>query len=224
VAIRTRRGHLLVGILVGLMAVAQRRLASAEGSRSDSKSDNSSDSKGSNDSSKSSGDSSKSSGDSFNRSGHSTENSPRDSSKGSSDESTHSNGGHALSIALVVLVVGGIVVGGILTTRSSSRDQQRTQALVRFMQRNHALLVRDLATGEGPLLTSWGRALGLAAAERERLGRTLAGSPEQTELLQALDGRIDEPRARRFAASFTRVARRSLGNGRLKEITLAAGL
>jgi uncharacterized protein HemX len=222
VAIRTRRGHLLVGTLIGVLAITQQRLAIGEGS---SKSNNSSDSKGSNDSSRSSGDSSKNSGASSERSGQSTENSPKNSTKGTSDESTNSRGGRAISIGLLVLVVGGLVVGGVLTTRSTSQqDQQRTQALVRFLQRNHALVVRDVATGEGPLLASWERSLGLASGERERLGRTLAGSPEQTELLQALDGRIDEDRARRFAAGFTRVARRSLGESRLKEITLAAGL
>jgi hypothetical protein len=220
--IRTRRGHLLVGVLVGALAISQHRPALGEGSKSDSKSDNSS--KGSGDSSKSSGDSSKNSGDSSDRSGHSTENSPKDSSKGSSDESSNSRGGQAISIALVVLVVGSVVVGGILTTRATNQDRQRTQALAKFLQRNHALVVRDIATGEGPLLASWERALGLAAGERERFGRALAGSPEQTELLQSLDGRIDEGRARRFAASFTRVAQRSLGRSRVEEITVTAGL
>jgi hypothetical protein len=225
VLIGARSGHLLVGILVGVLAVTgPRAAAGGEGSHSDSKSDNSSDSKGSADSSKSSGDSSKNSNGSSDRSGHATENSPRESSRGSSDESTNSNGGHAISIALVVLVVGGLVLGGVLTTRATGQDRQRTQALAKFLQRNHALVVRDVALGEGPLLASWERSLGLAPGERERLGRALAGSPEQTELLQALDGRIDEGRARRFAASFTRVARRSLGPSRLQQLTLAAGL
>jgi hypothetical protein len=122
------------------------------------------------------------------------------------------------------VVVGAAVLSGTLATRGSrQQDQQKVQALARFLQRNHALVARDVVTGEGPMLGAWGRALGLSAAERERLGMVLVGSPEQGELLDALDGGMDEGRARRFAVGFTRLGRRALGQGRFREIALAAG-
>jgi hypothetical protein len=198
----------IIGALVGG--------AHAAGSGSNSSSDGS---KGSDDSSRSSGDSSKNSGDSSGESGrgsrNSTENSPRDSSQ----DSSNSKGGAALSVGALIVVVGGLMASGVVVSVASSRrNQQRVQALATFLQRNHALVTRDLVAGDGPLLASWGRGLGLTAAERDRLGAALLGSPEQTELLQALDGRIDEARARRFAAGFTRLGRRALGEQRFRSV------
>jgi hypothetical protein len=230
---RRRYCYIVVtGALVGALTcgrVGRPGLARAgEASRSDSKSDNSSDgSKGSNDSSRTSGDSSKRSGASSEESGHgsknSTDNSPQNSTRWSTDESTRSKSASAISVAALIVVVAGLAVSATLASRAGSRrqDQQKVQALARFLQRNHALVARDLVTGEGPLLAAWGRALGLTAVERERLGLVLVGSPEQSELLQALDGGMDEGRARRFAVGFTRLGRRALGEGRFRQIALA---
>jgi len=71
---------------------------------------------------------------------------------------------------------------------------------------------------------AWSRALGLTVAERERLGRALAGSPEQAQLLGALNGPIDEGRARRFATGFAQLGRRALGQTRFRDLALAAAL
>lgn len=227
---RGRFSYIVTGALVGALTCGPRPARAGEGSHSDSKSDNSSDgSKGSNDSSRTSGDSSKRSGASSEESGHgsknSTDNSPRNSSRWSTDESSKSKTATTVSVAALIVVVGAVVVSGTLASRGGSRqpDQQKVQALARFLQRNHALVARDVVTGEGPMLGAWGRALGLSAGERERLGMVLVGSPEQTELLQALDGGMDERRARRFAVGFTRLGRRALGEGRFREIALAAG-
>jgi hypothetical protein len=205
-------------------------VAAGQGSKSESRSNDSSDgSKGSNDSSKSSGDSSKSSGDSSDRSGQNSEDSTRDSPKnstqGTTDESSNSKGGAALSGALLIVVVGASVLGGVLSSRLTTRrqDQQNVRALARFLRRNHALVIRDVAMGDGPMLAAWSSALGLSTTERERLAQSLDGSAEQTELLQALDGDIDDGRARRFAADFARVGQRALGGERFRAIALAAG-
>jgi hypothetical protein len=189
--------------------------------------DSSKGSNGSSDSSNSSGDSSKNSGDSSQGSGKgsedSTRNSPKNSSEGTSDGSTNSKGGAAVSGGLVVLVVGASVVGGVFASRSSSRRERAdTQALVRFLRRNHALVTHDVALAEGPLLGSWALTMGLAAGERQRLNEALDGSAEQAELLDALDGPIDEARARRFAAGFARLGQRALGASRFRELALAA--
>lgn len=201
-----------------------------EGStRSESRSNDSSDgSKGSNDSSRTSGDSSKRSGESSQGSGQrsedSSERSPSESIRWTTRESSESKGGTAVSGALLIMVVGGSVVGGILSSRGSSKrqEQQEARALARFLQRHHALIARDVVLGEGPLLAAWGNSLGLTAAERERLGLALDGSTEQTELLQALNGNIDETRARRFAASFARLSGRTLGRARFAAVVHAA--
>jgi hypothetical protein len=122
------------------------------------------------------------------------------------------------------VVVGGVVLSSVLAGAGTRRQHQRqAQALATFLQRHHAQVARDLMTGEGPVLAGWGRELGLSTGERDRLGAVLLGSPEQGELLQALDGRMDEARARRFAAGFTRLGRRAVGEGRFREIALAAG-
>ena len=76
--------------------------------------------------------------------------------------------------------------------------------------------------GEGPLLAAWARALGLTAPSGSACPAAWTGSPEQAELLAAIDGRIDEERARRFALGFTQVGRRALGDERLRAIALAA--
>jgi hypothetical protein len=82
------------------------------------------------------------------------------------------------------------------------------------MRRQHALLTHDVATGDGPVLAAWGRDLRLTAEERRRLRRELEGSAEQGQLLDALDGSIDEAGAGRFAAAFLRVTERALGKAR----------
>jgi hypothetical protein len=208
------------GVSAGLVATL---LAGAPARANDS----SKGSGGSNDSSKNSGDSSKNSGDSSQNSGKgsedSTQNSPKNSTKGTSDESTNSKGGAAISIGLALVVVGASVVGGVFASRSSSRrERAHTQALMRFLQRNHALVTRDVVLAEGPLLATWSRDLGLADDQRDRLGAALDGSPEQAALLDALDGPVDEARAQRFAAGFAQVGRRALGDERFRRLVLAA--
>jgi hypothetical protein len=226
---RRRFSYIITGALVATLTCTVRPAQAGEGSHSDSKSDNSSEgSKGSDDSSRTSGDSSKRSGASSEDSGHgsknSTDNSPRNSSRWTTDESSKGKTATTVSVAALIVVVGAAVLSGVLATRNSRRqDQQKAQALAKFLQRNHALVARDVVTGEGPMLGAWGRALGLSAGERERLGVVLVGSPEQGELLAALDGGMDEGRARRFAVGFTRLGRRALGQERFREIALAAG-
>lgn len=210
----------ICGVLIGVLAVGTPRFALGN--------DSSKGSNGSGDSSKSSGEGSKSSGDSSQNSGKgsqdSSENSPKGSSKGSSDESTNSRGGVAVSVALVLVVVGASVVGGIFASKGTTRREVRrqTQALALFLQRNHALVARDVALAEGTLLSSWSKALGLAPPEQERFGAVLDGSVEQTAMLEALDGPMDEVRAQKFATGFARLGQRALGGDRFRAIALAA--
>jgi hypothetical protein len=208
----------LAATLAAVLALApQAARASGQNGGSDSKSNSS---QGSADSSNTSNDSSKSSSNSSNGSSkdsdNSTQNSPKDTSdyttKGSSDWSTHSRGAHVFSVALAVVAVGASVIGTVAANRGS--QQQTTVALAAFMRRQHALLTHDVATAEGPVLAAWSRDLRLSDEERRRLRRALDGSAEQGALLEALDGPIDETRARRFAAAFLRVTERALGKAR----------
>jgi hypothetical protein len=205
------------GVLIGTLLGGPPRLAFGGDS-----------SKGSNDSSGTSTDSSKSSTDSSNRSENSTENSPKESteesSDGSSDGSSQRKGSVLISVALLLVAVGATTVGLVRTSGALAQadEKQKMRQLARFLQRHHALVARDVVMGEGPLLSAWGRALGLQTGERDRLSRCLDGSPEQAELLASLDGRIDESRARRFAVGFTRLGQRALGDHRLRAIALAA--
>jgi hypothetical protein len=127
-----------------------------------------------------------------------------------------------VSVALLVLAVGASVVG-VVRALAAAEEGPKLKMLARFLQRNHALVARDVVMGEGPLLRSWTRTLGLSAAERERLGQALLGSAEQAQLLAALNGPIDEARARRFAAGFAQLGRRALGPARLRDLALATG-
>jgi hypothetical protein len=197
------------GVLIGTLLGGPPRLAFGGDS-----------SKGSNDSSGTSTDSSKNSTDSSNRSENSTESSPQDSSDGSSKR----KGAVLISVALLLVAVGATTVGLVRTSGALAQadEQQKMRQLARFLQRHHALVARDVVMAEGPLLSAWGRALGLGAGEREQLSRCLDGSREQAELLGALDGRIDEGRARRFAVGFARLGQRALGDRRLRAIALAA--
>jgi hypothetical protein len=208
-----RGRHIIVGLLVGaLLGGSARGALASEGS------------KGSNDSSNSSTDSSQNSTDSSNRSENSTESSPKDSSEGSSDGSSKNQGAVLVSVALLLVGVGATVVGVVKATGALAQadEPRRLRMLARFLQRHHALVARDVVMGEGPLLAAWSRSLGLSTAEGERLSRSLDGSPEQAELLAALNGSIDKDRARRFAVAFTRVGRRALGDERLRAVALAA--
>jgi hypothetical protein len=208
---------LLIGALVGVPGGIARASEGSKGSNDSSKS--------STDSSKSSTDSSKSSAGSSDNSKNSTDNSPKDSTQWSTDGTSDSTGKHRgaviISVALLVLAVGASVVG-VVREMAAAEEAPKLKMLARFLQRNHALVTRDLLMGEGPVLRAWTRALGLSAVERERLGQALAGSPEQAQLLAALNGSIDEGRARRFAAGFARVSQRALGPARFRDLALAA--
>jgi hypothetical protein len=127
------------------------------------------------------------------------------------------------SIALAVVVVGASVVGSVALSGSRRANQQRAvAALAAFMRRQHALLTHDVATAEGPVLAAWAYDLGLGAEERRRLSQALEGSAEQGLLLDALDGAIDEARARRFAAAFLRTTERAIGRARLDALVARA--
>jgi hypothetical protein len=212
---------MVAGVLVGALLGAGPGVArGSEGSKGSDGSSN-----GSNDSSKSSTDSSQSSTDSSNRSENSTESSPRDSSEGSSESTGNNRGAAVLSVALLLVSVGATVIGVVKATglaMAQADDARKMRVLASFLQRHHALVARDVVMGEGPLLATWTRALGLTEAERDRLSASLDGSPEQGELLAALDGPIDVRRARRFAVAFARAGRRALGEARLRGIALSA--
>jgi hypothetical protein len=208
------------GVLIGALIAGTPQIGFAN--------DSSKGSNGSNDSSKSSGEGSKSSGDSSQNSGQgsrdSSQSSPKGSTQGTSDESTNSKGGAAVSVALVLVVVGASIVGGVFASRGTTRREVRlqTQALMHFLQRNHALVARDVAMADGPLLGSWSKSLGLDERERQRLGEALDGSVEQSTMLAALDGPMSEARAQAFASSFTQLGRKALGPDRFRAIALAA--
>ena len=212
----------LVILLVG--APLRPASASGQGQSSSGSSNGSDSSKGSgdssnssNDSSKSSNDSSHSSNDSSKDSDNSTQNSPKNSSdyttehttKGSSDWTTHSHGAHILGGA------GGRRVGatalGIVMTDRSHGGPPPAAALAGFMRRQHAMLLHDVSTGDGPVLDAWAHDLRFTVAEKRRLRRALDGSEEQGALIEALDGTIDEAHAERFGAAFVRVTDRALG-------------
>jgi hypothetical protein len=206
--------------------------ASGEGQSGSGSSNSSDSSKGSgdssntsNDSSKSSNDSSQSSADSSKDSDNSTQNSPKNSSeytsKGSSDWTTHSRGAHIFSVALLAVAIGATVLGIVLTDRSH-QGPPPAAALVGFMRRQHALLLHDVSTAEGPVLDAWAHDLRLTAAERRRLRRELEGSAEQGTLIDALDGPIDARHAERFGAAFLRVTSRAVGPTRTKALVARA--
>src|SRR5262249_19582615 len=138
------------------------------------------------------------------------------STRGTSDWSTHNHGAHVFSIALAAVAVGASVIGSVVASGTQRANQVRVTApLAEFMRRQHALLTHDVATAQGPVLAAWAHDLGLSAGERWALGRVLEGSAEQGALLEALDGSIDDGRARRFAAAFVRVAERAVGRTRM---------
>jgi len=199
--------------------------ASGQGQSSSGSSNSSDSSKGSGDSSNSSNDSSHSSNDSSKSSNNSTQNSPKNASdwttKSSSDWTTHSHGAHMFSIALLVVGVGATVLGVVLTDRSH-HGPPPAAALAGFMRRQHALLLHDVSTGEGPVLDAWAHDLGLTIAERGRLLRALEGSAEQSALIEALDGPIDDAQAERFGAAFLRVTGRALGPRRTRALVARA--
>jgi hypothetical protein len=223
-----RGRYVLAGVLIGALAGGPRGpvFAGEDSSKGSNGSDNSSNSSG--DSSNSSGDSSENSGDSSNRSENSTEASPQESTEGTTDESSDGSSNRRetvlVSVALLLASVGATVVGLVRASDAMAQADQpaKLRQLARFLQRNHALCARDVVVGEGPLLAAWTRALKLTGPERDHLSRVLDGSREQAELLAAIDGRIDEARARRFAVAFTQVGRRALGDARLRALVLAA--
>jgi len=222
--------------LVVLLAALPVRPAFASGQSSSGSSNGSDSSKGSgdssnssNDSSKTSNDSSHSSNDSSKDSDNSTQNSPKNSSdwstehttKGSSDWTTHSRNAHIFSIVMVVVGVGATVLGIAMTDRGH-QGPPPTVALAGFMRRQHAMLLHDVSTSEGPVLDAWTHDLRLTAAEKRRLRRALDGSEEQGALIDALDGTIDERQAERFSAAFMRVTDRALGRPRTKVLVARA--
>jgi hypothetical protein len=216
--------------LAGLLTVvslprahASGQNSSGSGSGGESSSKDSDSSNGSNDSSNSSKGSSDnshaSSKDSNNSTQHSPENTSDYTTRHGSDWTTHSKDAHVISGIFLVVSVGATVVGVLVGKSTQKAQQQQTAtALAETMRRQHPLLTHDLATARGPVLDAWAHDMRLTGGERRRLARALEGSAEQGELLQALDGRIDEARARRFGAAFIRVTQRALGPARTKTI------
>jgi hypothetical protein len=125
------------------------------------------------------------------------------------------------SFALAVVAIGATVLGVILTDRAHSGPPP-TAALAGFMRRQHALLLHDISTADGPVLDAWAHDLRLTPAEKLRLRRALEGSAEQGLLIDALDGTIDEKQAERFAAAFLRVTGRALGRVRTNALVARA--
>jgi len=111
---------------------------------------------------------------------------------------------------------------GVVVTDQSHRRPAQTAALAGFMRRQHALLLHDVSTGQGPVLDAWEHDLCLTAVEKGRLRRMLDGSAEQGALLDALDGPIDDRQAERFAAAFLRVTDRALGRARTTALVARA--
>lgn len=228
------RSCLLRLALAGALAFTGPRPSHASGENGSQSSGNGDDSsngsggssEGSKDSSNTSEGTSEDSRGSSKDSDNSTQNSPKDTSdyttKGSSDWTTHSRGAHIFSIALAVVAVGATVVGLAATNRTGRQQQQATAALAAFMRRQHALLTHDVATAEGPVLDAWAHDLRLTTSEKRRLFQALEGSPEQGKLLEALNGAIDERRARRFGAAFLRVTDRALGRRRTNQLVMHA--
>lgn len=230
-----RRSSPLIVLLASLLAttsgVPRARASGESGGGSSSSSGDSSNSKGSNFSNGSNDSSNSSKGTSDNSqasskdSNNSTQNSPQNSSdyttRHSSDWSTKSRDGHIFSIVLLVVSIGAVAVGVGLTVAKDARRASRQEAereLAAFMRRQHPLLTHDVATGRGAVLAAWSHDLGLDARERALLARALDGSREQGALLEALDGKIDEARARRFAGAFFTVTARALGPARTKAL------
>ena len=223
--VRAGRGP-VAAALSAVLAFAPAATRASDQQNSKSGSSNSSDSNSSNgskDSSNSSKDSSNNSQGSSKNSNNSTQNSPKNTSdwstKGTSDWSTNSHGAHVFSIALAIVVVGGASVA-TTAVKHSQPDAQRQAAvaLAAYLRQQHALLTHDVALASGPVLDAWIHDLKLTAADGRRFAETLDGSAEQGALLEALDGRIDEGRAQRFAAVFMRVTERTLGPARTRAL------
>jgi hypothetical protein len=202
---------------------------SGTSSNSSGSSGGSDSSKGSNDSSNSSEGSSGQSRGTSKDSNNSTQNSPKNTSdyttKGSSDWSTNSRGAHVFSIALAVVAVGATVVGVIVAKRGNAQPKQvATAELAGFMRRQHPLLTHDVTLAEGPVFDAWAHDLQLTRRERALVRHALEGSAEQTALLEALDGPIDERRAERFAGAYLKVPLRALGRARTQALVTRAVL
>jgi hypothetical protein len=228
-----RRWRLSAALLAVVVLTGPGRAdASGQGqSKSDSNSnsgDSSQGSNGSNDSSRTSGDSSNSSRDSSKSSNNSTQNSPKNSSDGSTqwttDNSSQSHGAHVFSAASAVVLLGASVVGTVMAGKSSSgRDPHpKAVALAAFLRQNHAVLTHDIALAHGPILNAWAREWGLTASEKRHLAVVLEGSAEQGALMTALNGDIDEGRALKFSAAFYRATARALGPVRTQTIVAGA--
>jgi hypothetical protein len=179
-------------------------------------------------SSEQSGKGSEGSGEGSQASGQSSETSSgssQQSEKSSGDSSRGSAaGGRVLLLGTTVVALGAIAVGvAVAVTKVMAEDQRQARLLRDFMRRHHALLTKDVALGRGPLLEAWTAELSLSPTEKARFLRTLEGSAEQTALLDALDGHIDEVRARRFARGFYRLTERALGPARARQLAAGGG-
>jgi hypothetical protein len=126
----------------------------------------------------------------------------------------------ASAVVLLGASVGGTALGMSATQRRKEREA--AAAVAAFMRRHHALLTHDVVMAGGLVLDAWGHDLGLSATEKRRLRRTLEGSAEQGALVDALDGPIDERKARRFSAAFLRATERAVGKTRAKALVASS--
>lgn len=204
---------------VVLCMVLLHNVAWASGDNSSEGSGNSSGE--SSNSSQGSGESSKNSSESSNdgATGESSANSSQGSTEQTTKGSSEGDGGRILSVIGALVVLGGLVAIGVVLTVRSGRDEQVAEAkLLQYLQRQHPVIVHDIAVADGPVLASWSHDLGLNAQERQELAHALDGSPEQAQMLRALSSGDGRPNARLFAQQFGGLLKRALGETRAREV------
>jgi hypothetical protein len=179
------------------------------------------------DSSKSSTDGSRGTGNALEGTGNWLHDAPKNSTQATFDyttqNTTHGQTGHVLSIVGIVLLVGVATVAAIKGVQSTlaAPAAQSALELDRFLQRYHPLVLHDVLAGDGEVLRGWAHELQLSEAEAEALRERLTAPAAQTQLLDALDAPSGPPAARPFAATFWEALAQSVPQGRLSAITQA---
>jgi len=110
-------------------------------------------------------------------------------------------------------------IGVTLSVGSTMRKNKESKEVVmRYMKENHAALVRDIAIGQGPMVTEWGKGFDLTPAEMKTVEAKFEGSLDQLNMMHSLKDEITLEDAEVFSKSLVSLMVKVIGEERIVKL------
>jgi len=120
-------------------------------------------------------------------------------------------------VTALIPAIAGTIVGVVSGDSFNKKKEKSKEELAKYMKKNHAILVRDVSMGSGPMITEWGSEMGLNKHEQIVFETRLEGSSEQMAMLNSLSGNIDLHDAEVFSQALVDLLVEVIGKDRIVE-------